>query len=202
FISELAVRVRDGNTRVGIAAAQSLKALALAPEQALRPMGRALSTHHLGLQAAVLDAIDAYGKDAVSLFLDDFEKNPDEGQLALICLVAERRPDDYVPLLGKMMTSHDRPKVRERAAQVLARLGPLAKKAKSDLLAALDHKEGAMRIRVLDALGRTGDSSKAVVEKIQQVLADDDRVSVRYSVRVAFERLGIEWVEEEEEEEL
>lgn len=76
-----------------------------------------------------------------------------------------------VPELTKQLTDRD-PEVRERAANVLARIGPSAKQAVPDLVAALEDDDQAVRKSAALALGQIGPAAADAVPALMRVMKE------------------------------
>lgn len=81
-----------------------------------------------------------------------------------------------VPELTKQLTDRD-PEVRERAANVLARIGPAAKQAVPDLVAALDDDDQAVRKSAALALGQIGPAAADAVPALTRVMKEKEDVA-------------------------
>ena len=80
-----------------------------------------------------------------------------------------------VPELTKDLNSTD-PEVRQRAADVLARIGPAAKQAVPDLVAALEDDDEAVRKSAALALGQIGPAAADAVPALMRVMKEPGRV--------------------------
>ncbi len=76
-----------------------------------------------------------------------------------------------VPELTKQLNDRD-PEVRERAADVLARIGPAAKQAVPDLVAALEDSDEAVRKSAALALGQIGPAAADAVPALMRVMKE------------------------------
>jgi hypothetical protein len=76
-----------------------------------------------------------------------------------------------VPELTKDLNDRD-PEVRERAADVLARIGPAAKQAVPDLIAALEDDDEAVRRSAAIALGQIGPAAADAVPALMRAMKE------------------------------
>lgn len=97
--------------------------------------------------------------------------------------------DDGVPLLKRVLKGSDVQK-RRMALSVLGRIGSKAKDALSDVEAALGDQDIGIRLQAAGALGRMGETSKAI--RAMQTVAEEGPPNVRKQVVSALRRLGPE----------
>ena len=76
-----------------------------------------------------------------------------------------------VPELTKDLNDRD-PEVRERAANVLARIGPAAKQAVPDLIASLEDEDEAVRKSAAIALGQIGPAAADAVPALMRAMKE------------------------------
>ena len=76
-----------------------------------------------------------------------------------------------VPELTKQLNDND-PAVRQRAADVLARIGPAAKQAVPDLVAALEDGDEAVRKSAALALGQIGPAASEAVPALTRMMKE------------------------------
>lgn len=81
-----------------------------------------------------------------------------------------------VPELTKELNDRD-PEVRERAANVLARIGPAAKQAVPDLVAALEDDDEAVRKSAALALGQIGPAAGEAVPALMRLMKEKSSVA-------------------------
>ena len=184
----LVLSLKDGALEVRAAAARTIARLKPLPMSVLPPMGIALVDAQGEVEAALLDALVAYGRGALGPLLDAlaerFALTADD-----IARVAAHLPTGLVRAVSQYLHRPARYAVRGLAADLLAAMGPRAAESWQDLSDAVEEPLGTLRGKVVRAIGRCAKPSVDVYEALLVVGNYDNRASVKVAVEEAIDQL-------------
>jgi HEAT repeat protein len=132
--------------------------------------------------ATALASIGSAGPDAL-LALQDMLSTP-ESLPALRALAGYGA--DAAPAIGQILVllkHKDDSEIRWNAARTLGKIGPAAKEAVPDLIAALKDSDALVREHAAEALGDIGPQAKESISALEKVLKDPDARVRRDAVR-------------------
>ncbi|MDX9719596.1 MAG: HEAT repeat domain-containing protein [Myxococcota bacterium] len=186
-VPALVVRVKDQSPRVAVAAAQAVAELQHMPHHCVGELALATRSPSPPVREAALAAVDQFGEQGADILIREFDKKPMRWFDALRLIVV-RSPARWVPRLRSLIDNTHLLKVREKAVELLSDLGDLAEPARPELLEALKHPEGALRVNAIWALSHLP-KDDATITHLEQLQLKDTARSTQYACRCALAAL-------------
>ncbi|PKN56476.1 MAG: hypothetical protein CVU56_16075 [Deltaproteobacteria bacterium HGW-Deltaproteobacteria-14] len=184
----LVLSLKDSEPAVRAAAAHTLGVSKPPPMVVVPPLAKALTDAAPDVEAELIGALMSYGRGALGPMLealtDRFHVAP-----ADLERVAKRIPTGMVRPLAHYLHRPARYSVRGLTADLIASMGPRAVDAWEDLAKAVEEPLGLLRVKVVNAIGRSATPSVGAYEALLIVGNYDNRASVKVAVEGAIEHL-------------
>ena len=189
YIQQLCVALKDGDSQVVVAAAEALGHLKVEPQPVVPALTLALKGADEEVAAALLGAIGGFAKKAVEPIVGLLAERP-ERVVGPIARVGRAHTKTFLSPLADALTS-DALNVlaRENAADVIADLGDEAAGAQSALIKALEQQSVLFRVKIIRALGRSGEPDDGLKETLTELAESDKRLSIQDAVEDALRML-------------
>jgi len=188
YALQLCVALKDGEEGVKAAAAHALGMLQVEQDHVVPALVQALRGAGEETQAAIIAAVDGFGKKAVPPVVKLLSERP-ERVVAAIGTTARSLPKTFLKPLADALGDEELDLVsRENAADILAELGDEAAGAEAALVAALAEQSVLFRVKIIRALGKGG-AIEATRKVLLELSDNDKRLSIQDAIDDALRML-------------
>lgn len=184
----LVLSLKDSEPVVRAAAAQALGVSKPPPMVVVPPLAKALTDAAPEVEAEILGALMSYGRGALGPMLEALTERFQIAPADLV-RIAQRIPTGMVKPLAHYLHRPAQYSVRGLAADLIATMGPRAVDAWEDLAKAVEEPLGLLRVKVVNAIGRSAAPGVNAYEALLIVGNYDNRASVKVAVEEAIEHL-------------